>query len=317
MTRFRRFTLWVLGYVVLVVLWGALVRATGSGAGCGAHWPLCNGAVVPRTAIAETLVEFTHRAMSGLAAVLVAILVIWAFRALPRGHLARSFATAAGVLMVTEALVGAALVLFGWVGQDASPARGWAVVVHLVNTFLLLGAIAFTAALADQSGRLTVRGRGALTAALGLGLATMLMSGATGAVAALGDTLYPARSLAAAMAEDLSASAPFLLRLRLVHPFASLAAALVLVVIARAVLQSHEPRFRGPGLRLLALLGAQLLAGALNVALMAPVWMQVVHLALADVTWISLVMLVGQALSGARVPVGASAAGAAGTAVQV
>ncbi len=311
MTAFRRFTLWVLGYNVAVVLWGALVRATGSGAGCGAHWPLCNGTVVPRGAAAETLVEFTHRAMSGLSALLVVALVVWAFRALPRGHAARKSAVAAGLLMIAEALVGAALVLFGWVAHDASPARGWAVAVHLLNTFLLLGAIAFTAALADQPGTVTARGRGALTAALGLGLATMLMSGTTGAVAALGDTLYPARDLAASMAEDLSASAPFLLRLRLVHPFASLAAALVLVVIARAVLQSGEPRFRTPGLRLLALLGAQLVAGALNVALMAPVWMQLVHLALADLTWIFLVMLTGQVLSGSRAPAAADVGAAA------
>lgn len=297
MSPLRRFALWVLGYNVAVVLWGALVRATGSGAGCGAHWPLCNGTVVPRSAAAETLIEFTHRLMSGLSLALVAVLVVWTLRVRPRGHAARKAAAASGLFIVMEALVGAALVLYGWVAKDTSAARGWAVAVHLMNTFLLLGAISLTAELVDQPGALTVRGRAPLAAALGLGLATMLVAGATGAVAALGDTLYPARSLAEGLADDLAGQTPFLLRLRMVHPFAALASALVLVVVARTVLQSRDARFRLPGLRLLVLLGVQILAGGLTMALLAPVWMQVLHLALADVTWIALVMLAAQALS--------------------
>lgn len=297
MSPLRRFALWVLGYNVAVVLWGALVRATGSGAGCGAHWPLCNGTVVPRSAAAETLIEFTHRLMSGLSLALVAVLVVWTLRVRPRGHAARKAAAASGLFIVMEALVGAALVLYGWVAKDTSAARGWAVAVHLMNTFLLLGAISLTAELVDQPGALTVRGRAPLAAALGLGLATMLVAGATGAVAALGDTLYPAHSLAEGLADDLAGQTPFLLRLRMVHPFAALASALVLVVVARTVLQSRDARFRLPGLRLLVLLGVQILAGGLTMVLLAPVWMQVLHLALADVTWIALVMLAAQALS--------------------
>ncbi|HET6440200.1 MAG TPA: COX15/CtaA family protein [Anaeromyxobacter sp.] len=297
MSSLRRFALWVMGFDVVTVLWGALVRATGSGAGCGAHWPLCNGVVFPRSPTAETLVEMTHRLTGGVALVLVFALVIWSLRVLPRGHAGRMAALTAGAFIVLEALVGAALVLFGWVGNDNSAARGGAVVVHLVNTFLLLGSLALTAALVDGPGRLTVRGRGPLAAAMGLALATVVVSGATGAVAALGDTLYPAASVASGLAEDLREQAPFLLRLRLVHPFTSLASALVLVVIARAVLQAREQRLRSPALRLLVLLGLQLLAGALNVVLLAPIWLQIVHLGLADVTWIALVMLAAASLS--------------------
>jgi cytochrome c oxidase assembly protein subunit 15 len=299
MSSLRRFALWVLGYDVAVVLWGALVRATGSGAGCGAHWPLCDGTVIPRSPPAEMLVEYTHRLMSGLALALAATLLIWTFRARPRGDAARKAAVASGVFIVTEALLGAALVLFGWVASDASDARGWAVAAHLLNTFLLLGSIALTSELADRPAPLTVRGRAPMAAVLGLGVATMLMSGATGAVAALGDTLYPARTLVEGLSDDMSGGAPFLLRLRVVHPFAALASALVLVVTARAVLHSRDPRLRTPGLLLLVLLGVQLLAGALNVVLLAPVWMQLVHLALADLTWIALVVLAARTLSSA------------------
>jgi len=299
MSPLRRFALWVLGYHVTVALWGALVRATGSGAGCGAHWPLCNGTVVPTSPAAQTLIEFIHRVMSGVALLFVAGLVLWTFRALPRGHQGRKAATASGVFVVFEALVGAALVLFGWVAKDASTGRGGAVVVHLSNTFLLLASIALTSALVDNPGTITVRGRAPLAAALGLGLTTILVSGATGAVAALGDTLYPVASLAEGLARDVGDQTPFLLRLRLVHPFASLAAALVSVVIARAVLKARDPRLKGLALQLLVLVGLQVLAGALNLGLLAPIPLQIVHLALADFTWITLVLLSAAALSGA------------------
>ena len=299
MSPLRRFALWVLGYHVAVALWGALVRATGSGAGCGAHWPLCNGTVLPSSPAVETLIEFIHRAMSGGAVLLVAALIVFTFRARPRGHQGRKAAAAAGVFVVLEALVGAALVLFGWVAKDASAARGGAMVVHLLNTFLLFGSIALTSALVDNPGPITLRGRAPLAAALGLGLATLLVAGATGAVAALGDTLYPAASLAEGIAKDLGDHTPFLLRLRLVHPFASLAAALVSVVIARAVLKARDPRLKGLALTLLVFLGLQLLAGALDLALLAPIPVQLVHLGLADLTWIALVLLSTAALSGA------------------
>ncbi len=45
---FSRYAWGVLLWNVLVALWGAYVRATGSGAGCGSHWPTCNGEILPR-----------------------------------------------------------------------------------------------------------------------------------------------------------------------------------------------------------------------------------------------------------------------------
>ena len=61
LTRFAWFTVF---YNVLVILWGALVRASGSGAGCGNHWPLCNGQVIPVSPGWHTVIEFTHRQMT-------------------------------------------------------------------------------------------------------------------------------------------------------------------------------------------------------------------------------------------------------------
>jgi heme a synthase len=292
MRSFQRFAYAVLGFNVAVVAWGAFVRATGSGAGCGSHWPLCNGEVIPRGRAIETAIEFTHRATSGIALLLVVALVVWAVRLFPRGHAARSAAWATGVLIVVEALAGAGLVIFGWVANDASAARGWVVAIHLTNTFLLLGALALTAAFAAQPRGVDLRGRGALAAFFVLGLAATCLAGATGAIAALGDTLFPATSFAEGLRQDVASGGRVLLRLRVVHPFAAIGAAIAIAACARAALRTRpDPRVRTLSLALVVLLGVQLVIGAANVGLLAPVPLQLLHLVLADGVWIALVLL--------------------------
>ncbi|MGH8637336.1 MAG: COX15/CtaA family protein, partial [Burkholderiales bacterium] len=85
-----RFAWSVLLYTVGVIAWGAYVRATGSGAGCGAHWPLCNGVVLPRSPTIATIIELSHRVTSGIALVAVLALLVWVFRACRPGHPART-----------------------------------------------------------------------------------------------------------------------------------------------------------------------------------------------------------------------------------
>ena len=301
MRSFARFAWAVLAYDVAVMAWGALERATGSGAGCGQHWPLCNGEVVPRAPGAEMIVEFTHRATSGVALALVVVLFLWARRVLPRGHPARRTSAAALAFMVAEALLGAALVLFGWVAKDASAGRGFAMALHLANTFLLLASLALTAGWADTSGGLVWR-RGVLSRLLAFGGAALLLTGVSGAVAALGDTLFPAVTFAAGLRQELSDGAHLLLRLRVAHPFAALlAAGLLLGAAAVATRPGAGERSRRAGLVLATLVVVELFAGIVNLVLLAPVWMQVVHLVLADLTWIALVLTVGwSALPDAR-----------------
>src|SRR6188472_342187 len=112
MTRLARFAWAVLAYNVAVIVWGAYVRATGSGAGCGAHWPLCNGTVILRAPAVETLIEFSHRATSGLSLILVVVLFFWARRVAAAGHPVRLGATLSLAFMLSEAALGAGLVLF-------------------------------------------------------------------------------------------------------------------------------------------------------------------------------------------------------------
>ncbi|HEU4453589.1 MAG TPA: COX15/CtaA family protein [Longimicrobium sp.] len=293
--RFRIYAWAVLAYNLLVVLWGAFVRATGSGAGCGSHWPLCNGEAVPRDAAVETLIEFTHRVTSGLALVAVALLVVWAFRAYPSGHRVRGGSVAVLALILIEALLGAGLVLFELVADDDSMLRAGSMIAHLVNTFLLVGALALTAWWASGGRPLRLRRQGGLPWLLLPALLGVLLIGASGAVAALGDTLFPSRSLAEGWAADLSPASHFLLRLRLLHPVVAVVVGAYLLFVARVV--ARRPETSGAAARGVSVLVAvQLLAGAINVLLLAPVWLQLVHLLLADLLWISLVILAASAL---------------------
>jgi cytochrome c oxidase assembly protein subunit 15 len=158
----------VVAWNLVVILWGAFVRATGSGAGCGQHWPLCNGVALPRDPTVETVIEFTHRATSGLALLALLALVVAVWRARPAGHPARRAAGWSMLFMLTEAGVGAGLVLFELVADNQSMARALFMAVHLANTFLLLGAMTLTARwLEDRPGGLSIAGRGGRAALLG------------------------------------------------------------------------------------------------------------------------------------------------------
>jgi cytochrome c oxidase assembly protein subunit 15 len=289
-TALRRYAWGVVGYNVLVVLWGAIVRATGSGAGCGEHWPLCSGTVVQHWQTAASVIEFAHRASSGVALVLLIGLVVWTWRATAARHLARIAVVAAAVLTFNEALLGALLVLLGLTAENRSPLRAMYLSLHLANTLLLLAALGLTA---HFLGRAEGKMRGSveyrdLPGAL-IGLGATLFVGVAGSLAALGDTLYPAHTLAGAFAQDFAPHAPWLLRLRWIHPASSVIAAGFLCWLAYAGLR--RPRHRGLAQLLLGLVGLQMLLGVGDVLLLAPTWMQITHLFGADLVWLSAVVL--------------------------
>src|SRR5262245_48937304 len=250
--RFASFAWAVLGYNLLVILWGAYVRATGSGAGCGDHWPLCNGEVIPRSPRAEMLVEFTHRASSGLALLLVAGLLVWAMRAYPKGHVVRQGAKLSMLFIITEALLGAGLVLFKLVAGDDSLYRVVAIAAHLLNTFLLLAALTLTAWWASGGAPLRLAGPGSLVGALSAGMLGVMLVGAAGAITALGDTLFPARSLTEGLQQDFAATSHYLVQMRVIHPILAISVGLYVVGLAWAIARRRPGR------------GAELLAAALT-----------------------------------------------------
>jgi heme A synthase len=289
LNAFAKYAWVTLGWNVLVILWGAYVRAVGAGAGCGNHWPSCNGQVIPLQGSLKTLIEFTHRATSGVALLMVAALLIWAWRAYAQGHRVRTGAMLSAVFIVMEALLGAGLVLFKLVEHDESVYRAVAISVHLVNTLILLACLTLTAWWA--TGGFPLRLKGSAVTSFGLGALAMLVLGMSGAIAALGDTLFPAASLAEGLAQDFSPRAHVFLQLRAIHPFLAMAVGLYLVLVASWYGLTGIGITRKLATGLIGLVVIQWLAGLVNVLLLAPVWMQMLHLLLADSVWVLFVLL--------------------------
>ncbi len=289
----RRFAWGVLAYFIAVILWGTLVRATGSGAGCGDHWPLCNGTVMQHSPRVDTMIEFTHRITSGLSFFSAVGLLVWTLAGTVRGHLARAAASATVGFTLIEAILGALLVKLGLTAQSQSPLRAPYLALHLTNTLLLLAALALTAHLLSRREgytRRTVR----IIAPVGAiaGVAIVMVVGVTGSLAALGDTLFPATSLGAALAQDFSATSGWLVRWRWTHPTIAFFASVFLIwLLVRASRRSLHWDNRGLSALVLLLLAAQYLLGVLDVVLLAPIWLQVVHLLGADLLWAALVVL--------------------------
>jgi len=289
----RRFAWGVLAYFIAVILWGGVVRATGSGAGCGDHWPLCNGTMIQHSARIDTIIEFTHRVTSGLSFFAIVALLWWTFASTVRGHLARGAAVAGVVFTIVEAVLGAFLVKLGLTAQSQSPLRAPYLALHLTNTLLLLAALTLTAhMLGRRAGCLrgeikVVAPAGAIAASV-----VVLIVGVTGSLAALGDTLFPASSLGSALAQDFSATSAWLVRWRWTHPTIAFVASVFLIwLIVRAARKSEYWDNRGLSALVLILLAVQYALGLLDVVFLAPVWMQIAHLLGADVLWAALVVL--------------------------
>ena len=284
-----------LAFNVAVILWGAYVRFTGSGAGCGNQWPLCAG-VTSHPQI-QTLIEFTHRMSSAAALVTVLCLWFWTRLEMPHKHPSRYAAAASLLLILNEALLGAFLVLFEHVAQDKSLAHTVSLSLHSVNTMLLLGAITLTAFwIGKPSSNLIHWPPVNKTLILPL-LLVMVLTGATGAVTALADTLFPAVSLSSSLAQDFSSNSHHLLRLRFLHPAMALIAAALMAWLLVSISRSENKSLQ----RLAVLVGFvflfQLALGAFNIVLLAPMWLQMTHLLTADLLWITLVLLTATSLS--------------------
>jgi len=295
--RFRNLAWSVLVFNVLVVLGGAIVRATGSGDGCGASWPRCTDRLFPANPGIETVIEFGHRITSALAIFGVVALFLLGRRLYEAGHRVRRSATASLVLLVFEALLGAALVLFGWVDQDASVGRMVIVPLHLVNTYMLVAALTLTAWWASGMPPIGRPVDAKVRRRLALGAAALLTIGAVGALNALSDSLYPVESFLEGVRAETSADAAWLLRVRLVHPIIAIAFGLwVASTTTRLAVPATEGTKRYATI-LRWLIVVQLLVGASNVLLAVPLELQVVHLAIADAIWIAYLVF-GAALLG-------------------
>jgi cytochrome c oxidase assembly protein subunit 15 len=283
-----------LGYTIFVVLFGAIVRITGSGAGCGQHWPTCHGEIAHLPRRIETLIELSHRVTSGGALLAALALAYVTGRSVPARHPLRRVAYAVVALMILEALIGAGLVLWRLVAEDTSAARAVVMPAHLLSTYALLAVLTLAVRWSAPPSVDTLTSPAQKTRlSLVLAAGALVLVSAAGAVTALGDTVYPpvSATLAGRWGEDQAAGAHFLQRLRGLHPVLAVLGAALVARLVFPFASAARRVVRRSSLAVLVLLGVQLLAGVLNVYWLAPGWLQVVHLGLALALWIAFVTL--------------------------
>ncbi len=301
-------TLWA---NVVVIIQGAFVRATGSGAGCGSHWPTCHGELVPLSGGVHTAIEFTHRLLSLVVLLLGTWLVrrVWRERHENRGVFV--FGVAAFVFLLIEAGLGALTVLWGLTGDNQSTARGLMVATHLVNSLFLVGALAGTVVYARRDRPaypLRLAQQGPLVTVLLVGLVGMQVLMFSGGIAAMGNTMFPSESLAEGIAADFDPESHPLIRLRILHPLIAIAVG-VYLFLALGLARWLKPVPEGHRLRqwLLGTYAVQLVVGTVNLALLAPIVLQLLHLGLAVLAFgllvaLSVVMVGASAPSVSRAP---------------
>jgi heme A synthase len=306
MNRFAKFAWSVLLYNIGVVVWGAYVRASKSGAGCGDHWPDCNGQIIPLAPTMKTIVEFTHRTTSALAGILVIVLLVWAFRAFAKGHVVRLGAVLSFIFIVIEGLIGAVLVKKGLVAENDSVARALVISVHLANTLILLAVLALTAwwaATKKEVGTpLQFAGNAQSALILGACLLAVVLLSVTGAITALGATLFPVNSIAEGLARDLSPR-HFLESLIWIHPVAAVVFGLAITFCVVFIGSLHKGAASAAMTKIqIGLVVSQLIVGGVNLLLHAPVWLQLVHLLMADLVWVNLVLFTAAVLAVKKAP---------------
>ena len=261
------------------ILAGAFVRATGSGDGCGATWPTCKGKIIPALSDTSELIEFSHRSVSGV--LLVVTLIIFAkTRKFQKDSLVRIVTNYLTFFVIFEALIGAVIVIFEWVGLNSSLPRIIAVPIHLVNTFGLLGsyAILYKILQDDLQNIKNMFNKNFLLIS-----SLFLLSGATGSITALADVLFPSASFVEGFLADFDRTSEVLTRLRILHPIISSTLSIVLYVYATGIRKKYNVKVKT--LQTLILIAVFL--GVINVLSNIVLPLSILHLAIADFLWIS------------------------------
>ncbi|MEO7538776.1 MAG: COX15/CtaA family protein [Pyrinomonadaceae bacterium] len=304
LTAFAKYAWFVLAWNLLVILWGVFLRASKSGDGCGQHWLTCHGEVIPTAPELKTVIEFSHRITSSLAGILIIILVVWAFRRWQRLRTEQERVTlkmAAGslIFVVIEGLLGAGLVLTGNTAETLTPERPLWMAGHLVNTLILVGFLTMTARYGSGAARVSFKIDRQYLAAISIGIAAIFIVGITGSIAALSSMIFPPGTITEGIATDFSPTSHILLRLRILHPVTAILTAVFLIFLTGWLTKetASEPGVSRWSNVISLLVLAQLGAGAATLLMKAPIVMQLVHLLLVDLIWISYVIFASNFLS--------------------
>ncbi len=302
--RFAKFAWLVLGWNIVVILWGVFLRASKSGDGCGQHWLTCHGEVIPSAPALKTVIEFSHRVTSSLDGLLLIALLVWAFVIWKRSRSESSkriLKMAAGslVFVVIEGLLGAGLVLTGNTAENLTPERPFWMAAHLVNTLILLTFLTLTARYASGGRPLKFSAEKKYLAAILIGFAAILLVGITGSIAALSHMIFPSGTIAESMAKDFSPTSNILLRLRLLHPItAILTSVFLLFLTGWLTKESGKEKSVVRWSNVLSILVlVQIGFGSLTLLTLAPIVMQLGHLFFVDAIWISYVLFAAGFLS--------------------
>ena len=287
-SRFATFAWFVLIYNLAAVAWGVFVRASKSGDGGGAQWPLLDMSHQPLNGEIARWIEGSHRLSTSLCGVLAIAMVWMAFRNFPKRHQTRLFSVVVLAFTLLEGAIGAILVLFKLVAENDSGARAGVMSFHVISTMFLVSAIALAAMAAMSRGRIEFRGNASVIPMGAVGILSMMALAVSGAVAALSHTLMPVQNVLHAAAQPDS---HWMIRLQPLHPYLSIAAGMYVCLMAGLLANLRpSPLVRKSSQIMVVTFAGQLLMGLVNIQLGAPIWMQMVHLALGDVLFISMMV---------------------------
>ncbi|RDB35440.1 COX15/CtaA family protein [Spirobacillus cienkowskii] len=296
--NYSKYAWFFLVFNFYTILGGAYVRATGSGAGCGEHWPLCNGEVVPNFSTMHTVVEYTHRISSGFVAIGAIVLLIWAIKITRKKDPVRISAIVAFLFVVFEALLGAGLVLFGLVADNSSVTRAIVMSLHLVGTFILIASIALTAAWSSGFPKPKFNFKVKKIVPFIILITGMFIVGISGAITALGDTLFRPKYLGEGLIQDLTQADHFLKSLRVYHPVFAVLISFYAIVFAWKYTKNNSSKIlKKITLLITIIFPTQIVLGFVNILLLAPTWAQMIHLLLADLAWVFCILLCSQILT--------------------
>lgn len=250
-------------YTLIVIFWGAWVRISHSGDGCGDHWPLCQAEFIPDLTQKKTFIEYFHRLMTGAYGIIV-LLIFLKLRKHTR-NLVRKLNTWLLVLMITEALIGALLVKLSLVTVNDSYMRLLFMILHQFNSFMLTGVTYLLFKAINPEFKFEPSKK----------LLLFLTVSVSGAIAALSVTLFPSISLLQGIIDDFSHDSHIFIKLRVVHPFL---ASTIMTGFMIWLFMKNQTRFA------LEILFAMFI-GVITLITLSPVALKIAHLGLAHVLW--------------------------------
>ncbi len=272
---FSRLCFGVLLFCLCIILWGAWVRISHSGDGCGPNWPDCQGEyLIDKTAPAKTWIEWTHRASTSVFGILVILLLLSAFIKFPKKHPVRKSSLCILFFTITEALIGAILVKFHLTGNNFSPLRVLTMNLHLINSLLLTCSLflcwrfSFNKVFSFSHRKY-----------FPIFILIFFVIAFFGSISALSATLFPSHSLIEGFLRDFHPDSNWLIRLRWLHPVLAILLGGGFAVYCHKFFKNKKTGQKDKSLILFtACLGLALLSGILNLFLLSPVFLKLSHL---------------------------------------